>query len=152
MVVPRFVRAALNNETIEVHGDGTQTRCFGHVLDVVDGLTKLMKTPDAFGQVVNLGNNEEVSIKEPCRSRNRSLTGSTSEIRFVPYEEAYGEGFEDMQRRVPCLDKGPTGSIGYTSQPGASTTSSMMLLKTLERNLPISLITTVQWPDAFSFR
>ena len=104
MVVPRFVHAALRNEPIQVHGDGTQSRCFGHVHDIVEGLSKLLDVPACFGQVINLGNNEEVSIKQ-LADKAIALTGSSSEIQFVPYEEAYGEGFEDMRRRVPSLDK-----------------------------------------------
>ena len=111
MVVPRFVRAALRNEDIEVHGDGTQSRCFGHVADVVEGLVGLLETPASFGKVVNLGNNHEVSINELAQ-RAISLTGSSSKIRYVPYAEVYGEGFEDMQRRVPSLDKAAE-LIGY---------------------------------------
>ncbi|MFM9903309.1 MAG: GDP-mannose 4,6-dehydratase [Pyrinomonadaceae bacterium] len=111
MVVPRFVKAALKNETIEVHGDGTQSRCFGHVTDVVGGLTKLIETPACFGQVVNLGSDSEISINKLAETA-MALTGSTSEIRFVPYSEAYGEGFEDMQRRVPSLEKAKR-MIGY---------------------------------------
>jgi len=111
MVVPRFVHAAMKNEAIIVHGDGTQSRCFGHVLDVVDGLTKLLDSPVCFGKVINLGNSEEVSIKQ-LADRAIELTGSTSEIRFVPYEEAYGEGFEDMRRRVPSLERAEN-LIGY---------------------------------------
>ena len=104
MVVPRFVHAALKNEPIEVHGDGSQSRCFGHVLDVVDGLVKQMENPACFGQVINLGNDEEVTIKA-LAERAINLTGSTSEIRYVPYADVYGDGFEDMQRRVPSLEK-----------------------------------------------
>jgi len=111
MVVPRFVHAALKNEAIDVHGDGSQSRCFGHVLDVVDGLTKMMENPACFGQVVNLGNDEEVTIKE-LAERAIQMTGSKSEIRYIPYEDVYGDGFEDMQRRVPCLDKARR-LIGY---------------------------------------
>jgi UDP-glucose 4-epimerase len=111
MVVPRFVQAALRNESIEVHGDGTQSRCFGHVADVVEGLTKLIETPACFGTVVNLGNSEEVSIDELAK-RTISLTGSTSGVKFVPYDEVYGAGFEDMQRRVPNLEKAKR-LIGY---------------------------------------
>lgn len=111
MVVPRFVHAAIKNEPIEVHGDGTQSRCFGHVYDVVDGLVKLLDTPSCFGQVINLGNSEEVSIKE-LADRAIKLTGSTSEMQFVPYEEVYGDGFEDMRRRVPSLEKARR-LIGY---------------------------------------
>lgn len=111
MVVPRFVHAAIKNEPITVHGDGSQSRCFGHVLDVVDGLTKVLESNDCLGQVVNLGNDEEVSIENLAKTAIE-LTGSTSKIEHVSYEEAYGEGFEDMQRRVPSLDKARR-LIGY---------------------------------------
>ena len=111
MVVPRFVHSAIKNEPIEVHGDGTQSRCFGHVHDVVEGLVKLLDTPSCFGQVINIGNSEETSIKQ-LADRAIQLTGSSSEIQFIPYEEAYGEGFEDMKRRVPSLDKAKK-LIGY---------------------------------------
>jgi UDP-glucose 4-epimerase len=111
MVVPRFVHAAVKNEPIEVHGDGSQSRCFGHVLDVIDGLVKLLENPDCFGQVINLGNDEEISIQD-LAERAIELTGSRSEIRYLPYETVYGEGFEDMQRRVPSLEKARR-LIGY---------------------------------------
>jgi UDP-glucose 4-epimerase len=111
MVVPRFVQAAIKNEPIHVHGDGTQSRCFGHVQDIVGGLTKLLGSPACFGQVINLGNSEEVSIKQ-LADKAIALTGSSSEIQFVPYQEAYGEGFEDMRRRVPSLEKAKQ-LIGY---------------------------------------
>jgi UDP-glucose 4-epimerase len=111
MVVPRFVKAALKNEPIQVHGDGTQARCFGHVSDVVEGLVKTLETPACFGQVINLGNNEEVTIKG-LAEKAIEMTGSKSEIQFIPYEEAYGEGFEDMRRRVPSLEKARR-LIGY---------------------------------------
>ena len=92
-------------------GDGTQSRCFGHVTDVVNGLTKLIETPSCFGQVVNLGSDSEVSINKLAETA-MSMTGSTSDIRYIPYSEAYGEGFEDMQRRVPSLEKAKR-LIGY---------------------------------------
>lgn len=111
MVVPRFVKSALKNEPIPVHGDGTQARCFGHVLDVIEGLTKTLETPACFGQVINLGNNEESTIKG-LAEKAIEMTGSKSEIQYIPYEEAYGEGFEDMQRRVPSLEKA-NRLIGY---------------------------------------
>ena len=111
MVVPRFIEAALKNETIDVHGDGTQSRCFGHVLDIVEGLTSLLDNTECFGQVINLGNDEEVSIKQ-LADRTIALTASASKIRFVPYAEAYGDGFEDMKRRVPSLTKAER-LIGY---------------------------------------
>ncbi|MBX3266460.1 MAG: GDP-mannose 4,6-dehydratase [Acidobacteria bacterium] len=111
MVVPRFVHAAMKNEPITIHGDGTQSRCFGHVLDVVEGLTKVLETPACFGQVINLGNDEETSIKQ-LAEKAIELAGSSSELHFVSYDEAYGEGFEDMQRRVPSLDKAKR-LVGY---------------------------------------
>lgn len=111
MVVPNFIKAALKNEPIPIHGDGNQARCFGHVHDVVEGLTKAIETPACFGQVMNLGNNEEVTIKQ-LAERVISMTGSRSELKFIPYEEAYGEGFEDMMRRVPNLEKA-SRLIGY---------------------------------------
>lgn len=104
MVVPRFVQSALKNEPIEVHGDGTQSRCFGHVSDVVNGLTIALETPACFGQVVNFGSDAEVTINDLAK-RAIELTGSTSEIRYIPYDQVYGDGFEDMQRRVPSLEK-----------------------------------------------
>jgi UDP-glucose 4-epimerase len=111
MVVPRFVRAALRGEPIEVYGDGTQSRCFGHVTDVVEGLTKLLDVPECFGQVINLGNDQETSILQ-LADKAIALTKSSSKICFVPYSEAYGEGFEDMRRRVPSLAKAKK-FIGY---------------------------------------
>lgn len=111
MVVPRFVKAALKNEPIPVHGDGSQSRCFGHVHDIVDALVQLLENPACFGNVINVGNDEEVSIRG-LAEKAIEMTGSTSEIQYIPYEEAYGDGFEDMQRRVPSLDKARK-LIGY---------------------------------------
>jgi UDP-glucose 4-epimerase len=104
MVVPRFVKAALNNETIEVHGDGTQSRCFGHVSDVVGGLISALETPACFGQVINFGSDAETSINNLAK-RAIEITASKSDLRYIPYDQVYGEGFEDMQRRVPSLEK-----------------------------------------------
>lgn len=104
MVVPRFIKAAIHDEPLTVYGDGTQSRCFGHVSDVIEGLTKLIETPECFGRVINIGNPEEISIKG-LAEKAIEMTGSSSEIQYIPYEEAYGEGFEDMQRRVPCIDR-----------------------------------------------
>jgi len=104
MVVPNFIKSAVRGEPLIVHGDGEQSRCFGHVLDVVEGLTKAIETPECFGQVMNIGNAEEVTIKQ-LAEKAIEMTGSTSEIKYIPYEEAYGEGFDDMRRRVPCLKK-----------------------------------------------
>jgi UDP-glucose 4-epimerase len=104
MVVPRFVGAALRGEPIVIHGDGLQTRSFAHVLDVVGALSRALDTPACFGQVINIGNDAEVSIADLAAAARRSV-GSASPVQHVPYEQVYGEGFEDMRRRVPCLEK-----------------------------------------------
>ena len=104
MVLPRFVSAALRGEPLQVNGDGTQTRCFCHVRDVVDALVRLMDTPAAAGRVFNLGGDEEVSINDLAR-RVIALAGSRSGIEHVSYEQAYGHQFEDMPRRMPNLDR-----------------------------------------------
>ncbi len=111
MVVPNFIKSALSNKPINVYGDGNQARCFGHVLDIVEGLSKAIETPECFGQVINFGNNEEISILDLAK-RVVEKTGSESEIRFLTYDEVYGEGFEDMQRRVPSLEKAKR-LVGY---------------------------------------
>lgn len=104
MVIPNFVRQALRGSPITVFGDGRQSRCFCHVRDVVPALYKLISSASSVGQVYNIGSDQEVSILE-LAERVRALTGSSSPIHFVPYAQAYEEGFEDMVRRVPCLDK-----------------------------------------------
>ena len=100
MVIPRFVDQALAGEDLTVYGDGSQTRCFCHVRDVVRAICGLLDTPESVGQIVNVGSTEEVTMLELAR-RVILRTGSTSAVRLVPYEEAFGEGFEDMMRRVP---------------------------------------------------
>ena len=104
MVIPRFLAQGLAGEPLTVYGDGRQTRCFAHVADVVGALVALMARPDARGGVYNIGNDEEVTILD-LAERVRTLTGSKSPIRMVPYGEAYAAGFEDMVRRVPDLGK-----------------------------------------------
>jgi UDP-glucose 4-epimerase len=104
MVIPTFVKQALSGRPITVYGDGKQSRCFGYVGDVVKALIKLMDEPTAVGQVFNIGSNQEVTILELAR-QVKELTNSDSEIVFVPYDEAYEEGFEDMPRRVPDISK-----------------------------------------------
>ena len=104
MVVPRFVDAALKNEPITVYGDGTQTRCFAHVSDVIDALLKVAGTDKTIGTVVNIGNNFEISILDLAK-KIIEITGSKSEITFVDYADAYEAGFEDMQRRVPSTQR-----------------------------------------------
>ena len=104
MVVPSFVVSALKNEPILVHGDGNQTRSFGHVGDVVEAVTRLIRTPQAVGEVFNVGNDEEVSILALAQ-KVKEMAQSRSEIRLLPYDQAYGPGFEDMRRRVPDVSK-----------------------------------------------
>ncbi|HET9833533.1 MAG TPA: GDP-mannose 4,6-dehydratase [Vicinamibacterales bacterium] len=111
MVIPNFVRQALAGEPITVFGDGAQSRSFTHVADVVGALLKLVIEPKAIGQVINIGNTEEVTIRR-LAERVRELTGSTSSIKLVPYDQAYESGFEDMPRRVPDLSKAEK-MIGY---------------------------------------
>ena len=112
MVIPNFVQQALSGEPITVFGDGTQSRCFTYVTDVVDALVKLADHPGAVGEVLNIGNeHEEISILDLAH-RVKARTGSKSAIEMVPYDKAYEEGFEDMPRRVPDLGK-IRALIGY---------------------------------------
>lgn len=102
MVIPRFVNQAVRSEPLTVYGNGTQTRCFCFVGDVVSGMIRLMEHPEAYGKVFNLGGTEEISIADLAQKVIK-MAGSSSKIRHVSYEEAYEEGFEDMQRRVPDI-------------------------------------------------
>ena len=104
MVVPRFVAAALAGEDITIYGDGKQTRCFGHVADIIDALIAVSHSEKTIGTVVNIGNSEEISIYDLAR-RIIEATDSTSKIVYVAYEDAYVDGFEDMERRVPNIDR-----------------------------------------------
>jgi len=104
MVVPRFVSAALNNESLLVYGSGDQIRCFCHVADAVKALLLVMDSDKAVGQVFNVGNNSQISIMELAK-KVIEITGSKSSIEKIAYEKAYPEGFEDMQRRVPDISK-----------------------------------------------
>jgi UDP-glucose 4-epimerase len=103
MVVPRFVKSALANEPITIYGDGTQTRCFAHVYDVIDAVIATAFADNTIGKVINIGNDFEISINGLAQ-KIIAETSSKSEIVYVPYEEAYGDGFEDMERRVPNID------------------------------------------------
>ena len=114
MVIPNFVQQALAGRPITVFGDGRQSRSFTHVADVVGALLKLVNEPKAIGQVINLGNTQEVTI-QALAERVRELSGSTSPIKLVPYDEAYESGFEDMPRRVPDLSKAEA-MIGYKTR------------------------------------
>jgi len=104
MVLPNFVKSALSNTPIEVYGDGTQSRCFCDVRDTVEALLRLLPLDAAVGEVINIGNTEEVSIENLARLV-KQRTGSSSPIQFIPYDKAYEPGFEDMMRRVPSIEK-----------------------------------------------
>ena len=116
MVVPRFVTAALKNDPISVYGSGEQIRCFCHVDDAVDALLIVMASEKAIGQVFNVGNNQQISI-EGLAQKIIEITGSKSKIIKVPYSQAYPEGFEDMQRRVPDISK-IKNLLGWSPQKG----------------------------------
>lgn len=104
MVIPRFIRQALQNEPITVYGDGNQSRCFTYVKDAVKAISDIVKKDQAFGQVFNLGGTEEITISDLAK-KIISMAGSKSEIVYVPYDKAYSSGFEDMHRRVPDITK-----------------------------------------------
>jgi UDP-glucose 4-epimerase len=114
MVVPRFVDAALQGRPLQVYGDGNQSRCFCHVHDVADALVKLMATPAAVGGVYNLGSDQEVSINDLAR-RVIAAAGSSSKVEHLTYQQAYGQPFDDMTRRVPNL-KRIRDAIGFAPQ------------------------------------
>jgi nucleoside-diphosphate-sugar epimerase len=104
MVLPNFVKSALDNSPITIYGSGKQSRCFSDVRDTIEGLIRLMDSHRAIGEVVNVGNTEEITI-EDLAYRVKERTASSSAIEYVPYDQAYEPGFEDMMRRVPCVDK-----------------------------------------------
>src|SRR6202047_777123 len=104
MVLPNFVKAALDNATISVYGDGQQSRCFCDVRDTVESLVRLIDTPQSVGEVVNVGNTEEITI-EALAQLVKKRPASSSNMKSIPYDKAYEPGFEDMMRRVPCVDK-----------------------------------------------
>lgn len=103
MVVPRFVKSAIANEPITIYGDGSQTRCFAHVYDVIDAVVAIAFAENTIGRIINIGNDFEISINDLAQ-KIIIETNSSSEIVYVPYEQAYGKGFEDMERRVPNID------------------------------------------------
>jgi UDP-glucose 4-epimerase len=111
MVIPTFVRQALANQPITVFGDGTQSRSFTYVGDVVTGLLALVKNPKAVGEVFNIGNGQEISMRA-LADKIKTMTGSSSDVVLIPYDQAYEAGFEDMPRRVPDLTK-IKGLVGY---------------------------------------
>ena len=125
MVMPRFVTSALKNEPVYIYGTGKQSRCFAHVSDVVGGFIALMDCEEAAGSVYNIGSNEEVSI-ETLADKVIEMTGSSSEKKYVSYEQAYGKPFDDMMRRVPCLDK-IKAVVGYQAKMSLEQTLSSVI-------------------------
>ncbi len=122
MVVPRFVKAALDNQPLQVYGTGTQSRCFAYVGDVIEAVTELMNRPHTAGRVYNIGSQEEITINDLAKKIIK-MTNSKSSIEYIPYEKAYGTSFDDMQRRIPSLDRinaatgyKPRTSLGQTLQ------------------------------------
>jgi UDP-glucose 4-epimerase len=111
--VPRFVRAALRDEPLEIHGDGAQTRCFCHVRDTIRALHGLLER-GASGEIYNVGSANRIGILDLAR-RVLELTGSRSEVRHVPYEEVYGQGIEDMLHRIPSIEK-IGNAVGWTPE------------------------------------
>jgi UDP-glucose 4-epimerase len=118
MVLPNFVRRALRNEPIEVYGDGKQSRCFCDVRDTIEGLLRLVPIERAVGEVINIGNTDEITIEDLAKTV-RQRTNSSSPIHYIPYENAYEPGFEDMMRRVPSIDK-LQALTGFRPQTGLS--------------------------------
>ncbi|MBI1367363.1 MAG: NAD-dependent epimerase/dehydratase family protein [Planctomycetes bacterium] len=104
MVLPRFIEWAIDNKPIDIYGDGRQSRCFSHVQDVVEAFPKLLAEPACHGRVYNLGSDQEVTI-DALADRVIALTGSTAGKRYIPYEKAYGQAFDDLRRRVPDLKR-----------------------------------------------
>lgn len=123
MVIPRFVTAALMGDPLIIYGDGKQSRCFAHVMDIINGMIALVNDSTSYGNVFNIGSTEEISI-ENLAIKIKEKTESTSEIKYIPYEKAYGQAFDDMRRRVPCLER-IQAQVGYKP--------SISLDETLER-------------------
>ena len=139
MVIPRFVQQALQGEPLTIYGDGKQTRCFLHVQDAVRGMVNLMMHPEATGEAFNLGSQEEVTI-EAVAKMVIQLTGSSSSLRFIPYDQAYEEGFEDMARRVPDISKAKR-AVGF--EPSMKLRDILHSVMDYYRNEPNTLVQRV---------
>jgi UDP-glucose 4-epimerase len=125
MVIPRFVQAALSGKPLNVYGNGKQTRCFAYVGDVIAGLRALANDPTAYGDVYNIGSTEEITI-ENLALMIKEMTGSDSEILFIPYEKAYGKPFDDMMRRMPNLEK-INKKVGYKPETSLKETLQIII-------------------------
>jgi UDP-glucose 4-epimerase len=132
MVVPRFIKSALAGEPITIYGDGNQTRCFAHVYDVIDAVIAIAFAENTVGKVINIGNNFEISINGLAQ-KIIIETDSKSEIVYVPYDEAYGDGFEDMERRIPNIDL-INELVGWKPQRNLSTMIADISEKLKERS------------------
>jgi UDP-glucose 4-epimerase len=135
MVIPTFVKQALTGRPITVYGDGTQSRCFAYVGDVVSALMKLMDHPETVGQVYNIGSTEEVTIAD-LAEKVKTLAGSRSEIVYVPYSEAYEAGFEDMPRRIPDTTK-LRELIGFRPTKRLEEIIQMVIAHTSQKRAPV---------------
>jgi len=136
MVVPRFVKQALSNEALTVYGDGQQSRCFTHVSDAVRAMIALMDADHTVGEVYNIGSEQEIRIAD-LAERVRVSTDSESEIGFTPYEQVYGENFEDMPRRVPSLEK-INKAVGF--EPKVSLDETLQSVIDYERSVEPQLV------------
>lgn len=135
MVIPRFVERALKNEPIYIYGTGQQSRCFGYVGDIIDGVRALMAHPNAPGKVYNIGATEEITI-EALADKIVELTGSKSKKKFISYEQAYGKPFDDMMRRVPCLDR-IKQIVGYEPKMSLEQTLKSVIVDIRSRITPV---------------
>ena len=138
MVLPSFVKRALEGQPITVHGDGSQTRSFTWVGDVVSAMLKLVDEPKAVGEVFNVGNGAEISIRD-LAYKVKAITGSNSPIEFVPYSAVFDEGFEDMARRVPDISK-IRRMVGYEPKVHLDEIiESVAAYWKVERSLPVAM-------------
>jgi UDP-glucose 4-epimerase len=138
MVVPRFIKRALSGAPLQVYGDGTQTRCFTYISDVIRAMVELATCSDAVGEVFNIGSEEEISIKDLAKKIIK-LTGSSSDLEYISYEKAYGEGFEDMKRRVPDISK-IKRVIGWQPKTGLDELLNKMIAYERENSLTVSTV------------
>jgi UDP-glucose 4-epimerase len=132
MVLPTFVRQALSGEAVTVFGTGEQSRCFGHVDDIVEGIVACVGSPKTVGEIFNLGNTKQITISA-LAAKIIAATGSKSSIRYIPYSEAYGEGFEDMEHRIPDISKAHA-CFGYTPKRSLDEIISAVIRQVRQQN------------------
>jgi UDP-glucose 4-epimerase len=144
MVLPNFVKRALKNEPIEVFGSGKQSRCFCDVRDTVEALLRIVPLEGAIGEVINIGNIEEITIEELAKTV-RQRTHSNSPIHYVPYEKAYEPGFEDMMRRVPSIDK-LHALTGFRPQTSLTEIIDRVAAYYRQKELPLAAVAAAKAP------